>query len=251
MQSFFNVIKSGNAKSTGEKKIVVEYSSKILSKEHTSSTKVSQSSYEKLAESIINSAKVKSDEIIKDAYKKSVDIQSEAESIGYTKGYEKGNKEGYENGYDEGRKKSLEEVKQEAKNIKDNAEDILKSAKEQYENYLKQKEDNIKNLIVHIVSDILKKEIENKDTIINLIKESIKDSKSTKNFIIKCCSFHEEDFKNSISLWKQSLGFKAEIFILLDNSLEKGQIIIHKDNGKVEINIEDSIEKVKDIIMNS
>ncbi|WP_138202642.1 flagellar assembly protein FliH [Haloimpatiens lingqiaonensis] len=254
MQSSFNVIKNENAEPLGEKEIVVEYvPRKVLNtnlykeSDENLDKNLENEPYSKLATSIVEAARSKSDEIIRKAYEEAAKVQMEAEKKGHRLGHEKGYKEGYEEGY----RKALEEAQNEALAIIETANAILKSAKVQYEEYLEEKEENIKELMVEIVSNILKKEVKCEDTISNLIREVVKDSRKSQVFIIKCNSVHEDKLKEEVEHWKVSLGIKGEIFIIADDFLEEAQVIVEKDNGKVEIHIEESIEKIKDIILNS
>lgn len=250
MQSSFNVIKNENAKALGEKEIIVDYVPKkniSINLKNDVKNNAENEPYNRLAASILETARGKSDEIIRNAYEEVAKAQMKAEEQGYKNGYDNG----YAKGYEEGYKKALAEAYHEASAIKEDANNIIKDAKRQYENYLEEKTEIIKELVAEIVSNILKKEIECEDTVANLIKETIKESRNVETFIIKCNSIHEQELKNKVDLWKLSLGIKGEIFIVADDFLEKAQVIIEKDNGKVEIHIEDSIEKIKDIILNS
>lgn len=246
MQSSFNVIKNENAKALGEKEIIVDYVPK-KNISINSDNNAENESYNRLATSIVETARSKSDEIIRNAYEEVAKVQMKAEEQGYKNGYDNG----YAKGYEEGYRKALEEAYDEASAIREDASNIIRDAKKQYEMYLEEKTENVKELMSEIVSNVLKKEMESEDTIINLIKETIRESRNAETFIIKCNSIHEKELKDKVDLWKLSLGVKGEIFIVADDFLENAQIIIEKDNGKVEIHIEDSMEKIKDIILNS
>lgn len=245
MQSSSSVIKNNDIKSLGSKKIEVEYTYKKKNIEKCEE-KI-ENPYEKIGVSIIQSAKKRSSEIIENALKKVESIQLNAQKKGYDEGYQKGEEKGYNDGYE----RAIDEAKKEAEQIKDNSYNILKSAKCDYEKYLYEKSNTIKNLICNIVYEILKKEIENPSIVLNLIEDALKSSKNTKTFIIRCNSFYEEEIKKNIDVLKKSLGIKSDIFLISDDSIEKGIVIVDKNNGKIEFNINESMEKIKDIIMNS
>ncbi|WP_373898318.1 flagellar assembly protein FliH [Haloimpatiens sp. FM7315] len=242
MLSSSNVIKNGNVKASGEKKITVNYDIDYKCDKNSNS-----GAYERLADNIIQNARNKSEKLIASAYEEAIVVQKNAEENGYSIGYKSGSELGYKEGYDKG----LEEGRQKAELIIQKAEDIFKNAKSEYENYLEDKANEIKDLIINTISEILKKAVEDPKNVIDVIYEGLKQSKNTKVFIIKCNDSYKEELERKVISWKQSLGFKGDIFILPDNTMEKGKIEINKDNGKIEIDINSSLEKVKEIIKNS
>ena len=72
--------------------------------------------------------------------------------------------------------------------------------------------------------------------------------KNTKTFIIKSNQIYCEEFKSKIELWKEQLPFKGDIFIIPDESIEEGSAIIERDNGKVVVGVDISLEKLHEIL---
>ncbi|MFD3157483.1 flagellar assembly protein FliH [Haloimpatiens sp. FM7330] len=250
MQSSSNVIKSVSVKKGTEKKIKLNYEIKrVVTEENDDEEQYSNhiDNYENLAKAMIDGARKKSEKLVQKAYTTAYTLEKEAAEKGYSSGYEKGEKAGYEAGYN----KAMEDVQNEAKVIIGNAEEILKSSKVEYEKYLNEKSEYIKDLIISTIRDVLMKEIDLEDGVSQIIYEAIRDCKDTKTFIIRCNDIYVEDLKSKIETWKQSMGFKGDMFVLGDNSLKKGIVQIDKDNGKIEIDINNSFEKVKEIIKNS
>lgn len=158
-----------------------------------------------------------------------------------TNGYEAGSKQGYNEGYD----KAIALAKKDAEYIINNANSILLNSRTVFQKYLEDKKDDIINLSINIAEKILKKEVISADALDNLIYGVIDDSKNAKSFIIKTNSIYTENLKSKVDNWKESLGIKGEIFIVADETIQAGNALVEKNDGKVEVGINVGIEGMR------
>lgn len=199
-----------------------------------------------LAARIIEEASLRAKEIQNNALKEAEEIKKLSQEQGFSEGYNLGNEQGYEAGYNEGYNAALEKIKEEESIVLGNAENILSQAKEYYVNYLDEKSDEIKNTIMEICKKILKREVENEGAINNMILDALTTIKESSKVIIKCCGSHVEAVRERIPDWKKTLVYKAEFFVIEDNSLHSGTAVIEKDNGKIVVDINYGLEKIMD-----
>ncbi|OFI06806.1 flagellar assembly protein H [Clostridium acetireducens DSM 10703] len=257
MQSSYNIIKFSKVSKQGEEKIETKYSCKKNTEEKENKKVICEEkppnyveNYKNVAKVILEDARNKKEDIINKAYEESEEIFKQA----YEKAYKEGQQEGYEKAYEEAYVKNLEkaniEIEEMKNQIKEKEENIIKSAKEYYKSYLEEKELEIKNLVINISESILKREVNYKESLNEMIFEALNTVKNTKMFIIKCNPMYEESLKNSVDEFKSQLAFKGDIFILSDENLQKGEAIIERDNGKIKINVEEALNKVKEILFN-
>lgn len=247
----YKVIKNNTVKNTGAKEIITEAEVKALNPEIEDSIKNNIESYESLAKTLVENARRKGDRILSSAYDEARNIEetamSKVEEIkkkAYEEGYKQGQTLGYNNAYNE----TVGKAKIEADRIIESAEAVLKEAKLLYEDYLQDKTEEINKLILDIANSVLKKKIEDSSNIKAMIFETIQNSKKAKVFIIRTNSTYTAELKAEIEVWKEQLAFKGDIFIVPDNSIEPGNALIDKGNGKVKIGIQVVLAKIKDIL---
>jgi len=254
MQSSCNIIKNSSVVKDGNKQIVTEFEhiketqQKELQKEQNEiNAKLFIDSYENLAKTMIEDARRQREEILSAAFQEADRISKEA----YEKAYQEGNQNGYNDGfnkaYEEGYKSNLDKALREGEIIRNNADNVLKSAVEQKDTYLKEKENQIKDLIINCVENILKKEVKEKDGLNDIIFEALLKVKNTRTFIIKSNPVHCEEFKSKIQLWKEQLPFRGDIFTISDEAMEAGSAVIERENGKIEVGASIALEKVREI----
>lgn len=207
--------------------------------------------YKNLAEKIIKNAQTQSNNILKEAYVKAEKIKKEAYELGKEKGYE----DGYVHGYEESYKKNIKIAKDEseviineANKVLENANDILLKSKYTYAKYLEKKKDEIKELVLTAVESILKKEVLNEDAVNNMVFDAISIAKDSEIIIIKCNNKYIYEINNQLNNWKCQLAFSGEIFVIEDNTISDGNILIEKNNGKILVGIDIGLGKVKDIL---
>lgn len=211
--------------------------------------------YNDLAEKIIKNAQTQSNNILKEAYVKAEKIKKEAYKEAYELGEEKGYEDGYVHGYEESYKKNIEIAKDEseviineANEVLENANDILLKSKYTYAKYLEKKKDEIKELVLTAVESILKKEVLNEDAVNNMVFEAISIAKDSEIIIIKCNNKYIDEINNQLNNWKCQLAFSGEIFVIEDNTISDGNILIEKNNGRILVGIDIGLSKVKDIL---
>ena len=201
--------------------------------------------YENIGKNIIEDAKAERERIMVEAYTKADLLEREA----YERGYEQGLKNGYDDGKNESINKYIPEAENRALNIVGNAERILKSAENDYKNYLESKEKEIINLAIAISEKILNKEVAKDYAITELVEEALSIAKGEKNIIIKCNSIYKDELKKHIETWKTSYSINGSIFVLSDDTITQGNVIVEKDNGIIQLGIDIGLEEIKKVIL--
>lgn len=250
MQSSYKIIKSSSVVSDGCKEIVTEFEDKSKSQQTKlaeDSAKAVIDSYDNLAKTMVENARKQRDDIFSTAYNQADEIKKDAYQKGYDEGQKKGYDDGYNKAYEEGYKKNVDKALKEAEDIKNNASNVLKSAVEQKDSYLKQKETIIRNIIMDCIENVLKQEVKDKDSLDNVVFEALSQVKNTKVFIIKAKKLYCDEFKNKIDLWKEQIPFKGDIFIIPDESMEDGTVVIERDNGRTTFGVDIALEKIKEL----
>src|SRR5471030_845659 len=252
MQSSYSLIKKDFAKHGESKVISTEYVSKnsmfdYIEQEEEVVIKVPKidpeellKRYEDIGQRIVQDAKNEKQAIVLRA-------QMDAD-IAEKKAYEKGHEQGLQNGYDDGYKKAYDETieiaRAEAKEIVDKAELLLKSAHENYLEYLENKKADVIKLALEIAGSITQKILSKEDSMNSIIEEAFKISKGEDNVILKANSIHVEQLKSEVQKWKISYEIKNEIFVLTDNFMEPGNVILEKPSGAVKVGIDIGMEQI-------
>lgn len=251
MQLSYNVIKNNSVKKLGSKEIVTNSDIQYVCADLEDNAKQHIESYENLAKNMIENARKQSEAILQKAYEEAKKIQNDASAAArelqqraYDNGYNEGKQDGFNKAYSE----TIESAKAESQNIVNNAEELLKSAKVEYENYVQSKFHELNDLIVTIAEKVLKRRFEDKEAIGNMIYEALEISKGSRNFIIRCNERYVDELKCQIFSWKEQLGFTGDIFVIKDDSLELGNALIDKGNGKIEVGIKFALRRIREIL---
>ncbi|RMD04297.1 flagellar assembly protein FliH [Clostridium autoethanogenum] len=253
MQSSYKAILKGDSiNNCGTQKIHTEFKiretfSKTSNEKNTKDDSILKS-YENLGRTILQDASIKKEKILSMAYERASEISKKAYDEAYEKGYAKGQEEGYNTAYEEGYKKNFDKAKAEGDQIKQNANDVLNKAVEEKKKYLEEKEEEIKEFILNSVESILKREVRDADSLNAQVFDALNQMKKTSTFIIKGKEKYCSEFKKQVTLWKEQLPFKGDIFIIPDESLEEGSVVIERDNGKMVLGIDIAYDKIKKIL---
>ncbi|AKN33951.1 flagellar assembly protein FliH [Clostridium carboxidivorans P7] len=252
MQSSYRIIKNTRVDEDGLKKIITEFETKEEVEQKNlaeTNAKTFIDSYENLAKTMLENARKQSDGLLSKAFIEAERLQKEAYEKGYDEGMQKGYDDGFNKSYEDGYKKNLEKAQAEGQLIKDNADNILRTCKEEKEIYLKEKEQEIRNLIVNCVEAVLKREVKDEAALNDVIFQALSTVKNTKTFIIKSNEIYCEELKNKVELWKEQLPFRGDIFIIPDKDVEIGKAVIERENGKVVVDVNIAMEKIKEIVL--
>lgn len=249
MPSSFKVIKNDSVEHLGEQTIKTIFSGVNRSQLdiNESTAKECMDSYENIAKGIVENARIQSEEIIIKAYKE----REEIERIALEKNknaYEKGYKDGFDKAYKDAYEKNIVKAKSDSELLKKNAEEVLHNAQEEYVRYLNEKENEIKNTIYKVSESVLKKEIKDKDAVNEMIFDALSHEKNKKTFIIKCNNIYTDNINNSINEWKEKLKIKEDIFVIGDEDIEEGSVVIEKENGSIVMSLEESLYKIKKML---
>lgn len=252
MLSSYKIIKKSSVIDDGGKEINTIYTNPKNKELCEKNAKDFIESYETLARTMVENARRQGEQILSKAFDEAQQIEQDA----YRKGYEKGMQEGYEQSYQKGMAEAnayYETMKNQVQMESDmkikNADSLLFQAKEEYIRYLDEKKDEIKDLILSITENILKKEIKDKDAISNMVLDAMEIAIKSKTIVVKCRSSYVEDIKEKVETWKNGVVYRGEVFVAADDNLEEGYAVIQRENGKIVVDINDAIEKIREIII--
>lgn len=244
MPSLYKVIKNQSVEGNGKKLIDTEYEVKDLSSvtidENPNSGAIIDS-YENLAQSILEKARKQRDDIMSKAIEEAQSIEKEA----YEKGYNLGAEQGYKDSYETHMEKALNEAKVLLDEAKEESSNMVLSAKALVEQYMEQKQEDILNLAYTIAQKILKEQVKREQGIDNMVIYALNEYKTSKSYVIRCNETHYNHLKSEINNFKDAIALKADIFIICDNTLEEGNAVIEKDDGKIEVGIDIGFERIK------
>lgn len=249
--SYKSILKGDSITNCGTQKIQTEFKKKEISRETSGAKSVKDDSilksYENLGRTILEDANIKKEKILSMAYEKASQVAKKAYDEAHENGYAKGKEEGYNAAYEDGYKKNLDKAKLEGDKIKKNANDVLNNAVEEKKRYLEEKEQEIKKLILNCIESILKREVKDPDSLNAQVFDALSQMKKTSTFIIKGKEKYCNELKKQINIWKEQLPFKGDIFIIPDESLEEGSVVIERDNGKMVLGTDVACNKIKKI----
>ncbi|WP_097025850.1 hypothetical protein [Clostridium peptidivorans] len=263
MQSSYSVIKGTSVVNQGKKEIITEYIPKMqkeITEEICSKDKIEEvytkdivGSYEALSDSILKQARAERDDILFQSYKEAEKIRSEAYNEAYQIGYAEGKNKGYSDAYEEGYKKNIEKAKDERelliKEAQNTSTKTIESAKAEYLRYLDEKKDEIVETVKNIVEAVFKREIKEEDSLNHMVLDVLDVAKGAKSIIVRCNQIYGQELKNTIDIWKSREIFKGEVFVILDETMPEGNLIIEKDNGKILISADKALEKIEEILL--
>lgn len=257
MQSSYNVIKNTCVMDQGNVAIItnininnnnnnklnagLETEKKVVATEAAAEANETVMNAKALAADISLRAEAQAEEILARARENAETIKSQAYDLGY--------KNGEENGYEEAYNSTLRAAEADAAVIINNANEILFNAKLEYEDYIQEKKDEIIKLTINMAEAVLKKELSLDCGLDEMILEVIRDSRNSEMFIIRTRSLYIEDIKTKSVYWKESLGLKAEIFVVADENVGEGNAVIEKSNGKIEIGIGSGMEGIRQALL--
>lgn len=251
MQLSYKVIKNNSVKNNGLKEIITTPNEIFVTSFPDESVNSNLDGYNNMARTILENARRQKEQVLANAIDEARKIEDEAtkRAVKIAKdAYESGFNEGKEAGFNKAYKEALEEAEKEKASIIAAAEELLMNAKVEYEGYLENKKSELFDLIVCASEAVLKKELTDKSSINSMIYDALEASKKAKIFIIKCNEIYVEELNTQIVTWKEKLGFNGDIFIIKDNSLENGNAIIDKGNGKVVVGIDYALQRIRELL---
>ncbi|MGL5479199.1 MAG: FliH/SctL family protein [Clostridium sp.] len=246
MQSSYNLIKASKSLEGNEKTIQTTYIREngacgIGTDDLDIDPKEIVTQYKEMANNILEEAQKTRERMLVDIMEESKRLEKEA--------YENGYRQGFDNGIEDAKKEAYENIipnaNLEASNIINNAHEILKNANSEYNTYLEDKKEEIVDLAFSIAEQILKRKIEVDNSISDIVDEAIKDAKGENSLLIRANALDVDELKSNIDRWKISKGIRDGIFVIEDN-IDRGNVIIEKDSGIIEAGIEVGLRKIKE-----
>ena len=233
----FNVEEKPNC-STGED-LDVDYEKKL--QEINQKLEEANSKYEE----ILTKANIEREKILEQCKQEVSEIEKNA----YQEGYEQGSKNGYEDGYKEAYEDNIEKAKEEASEILESANKMMLEANKNIASYIKDNKKNIIAIGISVAEKILRQKFEDKKSMDALILDVIREYELKENFVIRVNSIYKESLEKQISNLKESNILNKDVFIVCDDSIEKGNASIESVNGKLIVGIDDVLNKVKEELL--
>lgn len=196
-------------------------------------------------EEILSLANIESEKILAESRDKAVEIEKKA----YHEGYEQGTQNGYEDGYKEAYEDNIEKAKNESSEIIDKANKIMLEANNQVASYIKDNKKNILAMGISIAEKVLRRKFEDEESMDLLILDVIKEYELKENFVIRVNSIYKESLDKQILELKESQSINKDVFVVCDESIEKGNAVIESVNGRLIIGIDDVLNKVKEELL--
>ena len=194
---------------------------------------------------ILNQANIEREKILE----KCRDEASEIEKNAYEEGYEQGLKNGYEDGYKEAYEENIEKAKEESAKIIESANNVMLEANKNIASYIKSNKKNILAIGVSIAEKVLRRKFEDEESMDELILDVIREYELKENFVIRVNSIYKESLEQQILKLKESNLINKDVFVVSDDSIEKGNASIESVNGKLIVGVDDVLNKVKEELL--
>jgi flagellar assembly protein FliH len=186
---------------------------------------------------MLQDAKHKAEEILKNAEVESEKIKKSSKDSGYQEGY----KNGYKDGYDFG----IKEADSEGVNIRKAADDYRSSCVESVKQYLSDTEQEIIHLAVAIAKQIVNTELTiNPEAIFKIAEKVVSKAVDRKQIVLKV---NPKDFviiknkKDELSIYVENSN---NIFLIADSTIKQGSIKAETPSGYVDADIDVQIDTV-------
>lgn len=200
-------------------------------------------------------AQVIIDKKIKEAEKKVILAQNEADEI-MEQTYEKSKQileqsrtEGFEEGYNKGYQEAYDMSKQESDVLIEEANQIKKAYLESQREFADNIESEIVMLIIDTIQSLTYKSIESdKEIVIERIKEALKPLRQADSAVVKVC---EEDFEMAEFAKDRLLAGASmveNLTIKIDKSLNVGDCIVESERGIIDLSLTRQLEEIKSIM---
>ncbi len=184
--------------------------------------------------SIINEAKLEASKIIENAKKEAENIYKERFNLGYN------------DGYSESKESAYNDVLKETNAMKDEAKEIIESAKLEKEETLKNIEPEIVDLIYKITRDLIKTEMKyDTSLILALVKEGINSTTILEKLTIKLSSDDYDLILEEREELEKLIDPSKDLKIIKDFTLKNNDCIIETDFGYVSCGIDDKLKALK------
>ena len=111
---------------------------------------------------------------------------------------------------------------------------------------------NKKNILamgISIAEKVLRRNFEDEESMDLLILDVIKEYELKENFVIRVNPIYKESLDKQILELKENNLINKDVFILSDESVDKGNALIESLNGKLVIGIDDVIGKIKEELL--
>ena len=82
-----------------------------------------------------------------------------------------------------------------------------------------------------------------------LLLDIIKEYELKENFIVKVNPIYKESLDKQIIELKENKSINNDVFIVSDDSIEKGNAVIENVRGRLIVGIDDVIEKIKEELL--
>ena len=122
-------------------------------------------------------------------------------------------------------------------------------ANNQVASYIKDNKKNILAMGISIAEKVLRRKFEDEESMDLLILDVIKEYELKENFVIRVNSIYKESLDKQILELKESQSIDKNVFVVCDESIEKGNALIESLKGKLIVGIDDVLNKVKEELL--
>ena len=155
----------------------------------------------------------------------------------------------YENAKEQGYNEGLFKANEEIKELRENADEIVQLAYQEKEKMINDSEQDILSFIVDTIDKIYFNSLSKKqDIILDVSKSLIDFVKDTKGLVILKVSMkdypHLKEHTEELSL----LLTTGKLSIKIDKSLKQGHCILISEQGILEVDLEENLERVKAVL---
>lgn len=158
---------------------------------------------------------------------------------------EQAKEEGFQAGFEQGRLESLEQFNQ----LIEQANSIILASKKDYQVTVEKSEETILALAVQVAKKIMKQELkEQPESFLSIVKEAITSIKDQRELAIYLHPDNYEDVLSQKNELERVVDSKAEVSLLINNSLEVGSCVIEYPFGKIDASIDTQLHQIKQVL---
>lgn len=192
-------------------------------------------------EELLTYAKTEAKNIVEKAHKQAQEIKNKAQETGYQEGFQRGQEEGYQIGQDQ--------AFQEAKEIQEQAKQVLRGAHKQSREYIHSTREEITALATSMAESIIHFSIDTREEhIVEMVKSALHQAEERKQILFRCSA-------PSISILKvnteefQRICPNAKFTFLEDKGIKEHGCIIETEEQVMSLDIDEQLENIRTALL--
>lgn len=206
--------------------------------------KTAEKEAEKKGEEIIESYRIRAEEILTDARDEVLTLKENAKEEGYQSGYKEGYKEGYTYGIDEA-KKEYEELLSEAEKTRNTANEYLENCYKESRQYINDVEEEIVKMIIDISRKVIGTELDqNKDAVSSILESALLRCADKKQIILKLSAKNADIAKVEKNRFSSIIDENCNILIITDGEVDDYTFKLETPSGFVDASVEVQLQTI-------